>query len=310
MEPMALGSPIGSPNVGAYPTSNTQSGPQFLPGYLMGDVTTQGGSRSFQTSPMKMMKPTPSGYLSVSPPTSTGPTPKLIRLGKTEKPGGPPVQRLFSAPGSSTPKTPSDLNYVVGSTSQASFGLVPQEDHPEHYEESDAGTWVTIFGFPPSAASYILTQAGMWGHILEHKIPSQGNWMHLKFASRLQARKALARNGRLLTDTLMVGVVPCTDAGIVEENRKENVPISSTPSLKGITSPLKGITSPQMWDRSGSFALGTSLTSPSALDRSNLRPLTKSYKGPQADYEVTHQRGTPQQNTSLVSKAMEFVFGW
>ena len=35
--------------------------------------------------------------------------------------------------------------------------------------------------------------------------------MHLKFASRLQARKALARNGRLLTDTLMIGVVPCTD---------------------------------------------------------------------------------------------------
>ena len=62
---------------------------------------------------------------------------------------------------------------MVGSTSQASFGLAPQEDHPEHYEESDAGTWVTIFGFPPSAASYILTQAGMWGHILEHKIPSQ-----------------------------------------------------------------------------------------------------------------------------------------
>ena len=38
---MALGSPIGSPTVGAYPTSSTQSGPQFLPGYLMGDVTSQ-----------------------------------------------------------------------------------------------------------------------------------------------------------------------------------------------------------------------------------------------------------------------------
>jgi len=68
--------------------------------------------------------------------------------------------------------------------------------------------------------------------------------------------------------------------GIIEENRKENMPISSTPSLKGITSP-------QMWDRSGSFALGTSLT-PTTLDRSNLRPLAKSYKGPQADYEVIH----------------------
>ena len=35
--------------------------------------------------------------------------------------------------------------------------------------------------------------------------------MHLKFASRLQARKALARNGRCLTDTLMIGVVHCAD---------------------------------------------------------------------------------------------------
>ena len=40
----------------------------------------------------------------------------------------------------------------------------------------------------------------------------QGNWMHLKFASRMQARKALARNGRMLTDTLMIGVIPCTDS--------------------------------------------------------------------------------------------------
>ncbi len=42
---------------------------------------------------------------------------------------------------------------------------------------------------------------------------------------------------------------------------------------------------PAHWDRSGSFALGTSAMSPT-LDRSNLRPLTQSYKGAQADYEV------------------------
>lgn len=45
--------------------------------------------------------------------------------------------------------------------------------------------------------------------------------MHLKFASRLQARKALARNGRLLTDTLMIGVVPCTDG--VNHDKFQNV---------------------------------------------------------------------------------------
>lgn len=88
---------------------------------------------------------------------------------------------------------------------------------------------------------------------------------------------------------------------------------------------------PQGWaDRSASFALGTSAT-PTALDRSNLRPLTQVFKGAQADYEVTpeiynhkhiyfiitslklqvaQQRATPQQNTSLVAKAMDFVFGW
>lgn len=43
---------------------------------------------------------------------------------------------------------------------------------------------------------------------------------------------------------------------------------------------------PAHWDRSGSFALGTSAMSPSTLDRSNLRPLTQTYKGAQADYEV------------------------
>ena len=180
--------------------------------------------------------------------------------------------------------------------------------------------------------------------------------MHLKFASRLQARKALARNGRLLTDTLMIGVVPCTYVvsiysvstynryndsikssyfflfvqSIAEEMyRKENtLPINTPASMRVTSTPQT-----QMRDRSStSFSLATSMTTPT-LDRSNLRPLTQVFKGAQADYEVffiyssfllidlhkcklifffkvAQPRGTPQQNTSMVSKAMEFVFGW
>lgn len=91
---------------------------------------------------------------------------------KPDKPGGPPVQRLFSAPGLSAPATPSD--YVQVSTPQVSFSVPPTADQSiDQFDESDAGTWVTVFGFPPTAASYILTQTGMWGHILEHKMPSQ-----------------------------------------------------------------------------------------------------------------------------------------
>lgn len=92
--------------------------------------------------------------------------------GKTDKPGGPPVQRLFSLPGGSAPSTPADMGYAP-STPQASFNLGTVADQSDQFEDSEAGTWVTVFGFPPSAASYILTQAGMWGHILEHKAPSQ-----------------------------------------------------------------------------------------------------------------------------------------
>ena len=131
------------------------------------------------------------------------------RFGKSDKPGGPPVHSLFSS--TASPAAPCD-NTPQPSVSQASFSTTTGADYSGVYEDSsDVGTWVTVFGFPPSAASYVLTQAAMWGHVLEHRTPAQGNWMHLKFASRLQARKALARSGRLLTDTLIIGVVPCSD---------------------------------------------------------------------------------------------------
>jgi hypothetical protein len=72
----------------------------------------------------------------------------------------------------------------------------------------------------------------------------------------------------------------CILQSIMEENRKENMPGMSTPAMRITSTPQ-----PAIWDRSSSFALGTSGT-PSALDRSNLRPLTQTYKGAQADYEV------------------------
>lgn len=81
-------------------------------------------------------------------------------------------------PGASAPSTPADLGYAP-STPQASFNFGTVADQSDQYEDSEAGSWVTVFGFPPSAASYILTQAGMWGHILDHKIPSQVSlWFH------------------------------------------------------------------------------------------------------------------------------------
>lgn len=92
--------------------------------------------------------------------------------GKTEKPGGPPVQRLFASV-ASPPSTPSADYTHLPSTPHMSFNVTSQADQSDQFEDSDAGTWVTVFGFPPTAASYILTQTGMWGHILDQRIPSQ-----------------------------------------------------------------------------------------------------------------------------------------
>ena len=49
-----------------------------------------------------------------------------------------------------------------------------------------SNNWVTVFGFPPSAASYILSQFSQCGNILQHHVPPNGNWMHLKFQTKYE----------------------------------------------------------------------------------------------------------------------------
>ena len=44
---------------------------------------------------------------------------------------------------------------------------------------------MTVFGFPPSAASFILSQFSSYGTILQHSMPPNANWMHLRFQTRL-----------------------------------------------------------------------------------------------------------------------------
>lgn len=71
--------------------------------------------------------------------------------------------------------------------------------------------WVTVFGFPPAAASVIVGQFSQVGHIVEHRFPGQGNWVNICYASKLDARRALSYNGKILGGHTMVGVIPCQD---------------------------------------------------------------------------------------------------
>lgn len=59
-------------------------------------------------------------------------------------------------------------------------------------EESDveSGTWVTVFGFPPSQASYVLKLFQEIGEVVRHKTPlGQCNWMHIQYVFALFSAK-------------------------------------------------------------------------------------------------------------------------
>jgi hypothetical protein len=72
-------------------------------------------------------------------------------------------------------------------------------------------TWITVFGFPPSATSYILQEFANYGQIINHVPSTQGNWLHIQYQSKLQAQKALSKNGKILANSLMIGVMQCID---------------------------------------------------------------------------------------------------
>lgn len=84
--------------------------------------------------------------------------------------------------------------------------------------------WITVFGFPPSATSTVLQHFAQCGTIVDKIFPSQnGNWVHLKYSSRLECDKALNYNEKILANNIMIGVTQCKDKQIIDkENFCEN----------------------------------------------------------------------------------------
>lgn len=330
MEPMTLGSPVGSPTAAAQIPPVSSTGSPFLPSFLMGDVVASpagpggrvGGGGG--ASPNKTTRQF-STSTSVSSPGSPQPTKDPFfptRLGP-DKPGGPPTQSLMGMRGPpSLPQSPIPTRlgspYVDqrilgtpishgGPVSQLTPGTPIQPSNQSLYSNvaftpsrdqtsllshdtslqmslCDAleDSWVTVFGFPAAAASYILTQFTQLGTIVEHRNPGTGNWMHLKYQTKLQARKALSKNGKVFSGNIMVGVVPCSDKAITGD--KENM----SANLSNVISP-------------DSSMVGT--------PKSNMRPLTQAYQTAHAEHEVVPKVNTPKKNDGIVSKAMQHIFG-
>ncbi|XP_056427756.1 nucleoporin NUP35-like [Hyla sarda] len=350
LEPLALG---GEPMVTGSPTlPKPGASAQFLPGFLMGDLPTPVTPQPRQS--LGFMEARSPGSGGGSPPQPVVPAPKkssappvgsiyddLFLPGLNTTPLSSRKQTTFTAGLPPTPLSPYTSSSVfrpaaIGQSREAM--LSPAHMDPfytqSNFSTSDDhldNTWVTVYGFPQASASYILQQFAQYGNIIKHVMSSTGNWMHLEYHSKLQARNALSKDGKIFGDCIMIGVKPCIEKSLMECSEKAST--SSMYSL--VTPPAESVSSPHSGKRPLAAAY-TTLTSPyqnskessekasvsstySAVTpqvksvsspRSGMRPLAAAYRAFTSPYQVFLDRKTPKKNDSLISKSLEYLFGW
>ncbi|CAL1263992.1 unnamed protein product [Larinioides sclopetarius] len=316
MEPMTIGSPVSSPKNKASTNQN------YLPPYLFGETASspissptwhtpnkQSSISAFQSSPainpVTQFRDQHMLYQSAS-------SSSIISTPNPVKSGGPPVQGLlYSTPNQNVSFNTSQLNNTPSvadkiacdshnfsgiltpnkslSITNTSY-LSPAQIDPfytqgEALQNSDQldESWITVFGFPRASSDYILQQFSQYGNIIEHKLSPTGNWMHLRYQSKLQAKKALSKNGKVLSGNIMIGVKPCIEMDIMESCKENAVQETSllSSSQPVLTDPLE----------------------PTKPNLKNIRPLTQAYQSPNAQAQVVATKPT-----GLVSKAFDYLW--
>lgn len=171
-------------------------------------------------------------------------------------------------------------------------------------------TWITVFGFPQSATSFVLQEFSVYGQIIRNIPNPQGNWLHIQYQTKLQAQKAISKNGKILANSLMVGVMPCIDKRVMSLNPQQNDSQFSLPSTPGCgKSPTNNNLKTSASFRN--FPNATKLDRTQSL-RTNVRPLGP-YNGQRGEpgySATTEENKLPKKNANAISKAMEYMFGW
>ena len=187
-------------------TGQTGGGSGYLPGFLMGDPVLQSPGTPSSLRPLVSPNKLSRSLSTQPPPPSSNPqTPVLAgqlrgpgllkenmnssRSGR-EKTGGPPTTSLLfspsrvstSSPGSASFSnnsvlSPPNLNTTSNTSSQ------PQE-LPTSPDSSPLDTWITVWGFPPSALSFVLSELSVCGTVLQHVVQPNSNWIHVRMQTR------------------------------------------------------------------------------------------------------------------------------
>jgi len=347
---MNLGSPTSAPvgpSSAALAANAASPSTHYLPGYLLGDYSSigapssvgnhqrswlgnnhpGGGGGGGMGSPPKALHISSSNNASqfASPP-SLSQNPSMMMSGRSPgrlagggmqllpspsvvgrkdfKPGAPPTVGLFdhiqtSPPPAAAPVSMSAATSRLGGDGDSFYGAENSLSASQMGLEGDE-FWVTVFGFPPAAASYILQQFSQFGNILKHVIAPNGNWMHLQYQSKLQAHKALSKNGRVFGNNIMVGVSECNDQNVAAATGSASLIHDSFAA----SSPNSLVNS--------ALTLGASPANVSRT-RLSMRPLTSSSvlnASVRDDRDVVNDANAPKKNSGLISKTVDYLFGW
>lgn len=175
-------------------------------------------------------------------------------------------------------------NTSISPNATSPFGGQQQQQQTQVQQAAKSANWITVFGFPANAASKILSHFIGIGTIVDKQAPSpqNGNWVHLRYSSRLECDRALNYNGRIISQGLMIGVQYCNDPAIVgKENEgieNETTALSSSPQDK----PLWRVRS----------------------------LMNMSYTAMQDPQAVISTPPVQKRGTGIVNKAMDLFFGW
>ncbi|KAK9823902.1 hypothetical protein WJX72_006256 [[Myrmecia] bisecta] len=120
-----------------------------------------------------------------------------------ETPPPPPADSLFDSPAGA----PAVCGRVAEAhpAGRASLGA----DATTFSAEDNSENWVTVFGFQPADRHLVLSEFSKCGEVVQFDSGAGAlacNWLHLRFANKYQAQRALQRSGELLGKSLMIGV--------------------------------------------------------------------------------------------------------
>ncbi|ORX86015.1 MPPN-domain-containing protein [Basidiobolus meristosporus CBS 931.73] len=324
------------------PTPNVSQSPKanYLPSFLMN--AAQGQPATSYNTEFATPNKRASGWSSPQKPASGGATRDLYESRSmsaySNNEDVPPSESIYDMEAS--PQGPRDNGFYSGAaatrpsamSASTSASSVPRENEFSHTTRLDqdrsmqlTSNSVVVFGFPPSATSLILSQFRSYGDVTSYEMsPSGGNWMTITYTSRWQAHRALAKNGKIFNNSVMIGVVPVaqdlnsgTNGEVVADMNSSINGYNTPPPVQSVTEDRNRMTmlsgSTIASQRVAQDIPSASLldTSTSTMRRGNGAPglnVKQATDLPSAQPQSQSEGAKSENNTW--GKALDVIFGW